>query len=42
MDEAMFAGDRFTRLARLRTLLAEGRLDGDLRWQEQTPAFTAA
>ena len=42
MDEAMFAGDRFTRLARLRTLLAEGRLDGDLRWQEQAPAFTAA
>jgi len=42
MDEAMFAGDRFTRLARIRTLLAEGRLDGDLRWQEQTPAFTAA
>ena len=27
MDEEMFTGDRFTRLARLRTLLADGRLD---------------
>ena len=42
MDEALFNGDRFTRLARLRTLLADGRLDGDLRWQEQAPAFSAA
>ena len=42
MDEALFSGDRFTRLARLRSLLADGRLDGDLRWQEQAPAFTAA
>jgi hypothetical protein len=42
MDEALFNGDRFTRLARLRTLLADGRLDGELRWQEQAPAFSAA
>ena len=42
MDEALFAGDRFTRLARLRSLLAEGRLDDDLRWQEQSAARGAA
>ena len=27
-----FQGDKYTRLARLRLLAAEGRLDGDLRW----------
>ena len=42
MDEALFAGDRFTRLARLRSLLAEGRLDDDLRWQEPSAARGAA
>jgi nucleoside-diphosphate-sugar epimerase len=42
MDEALFAGDRFTRLSRLRTLLAAGRLDGELRWQEQVLASSAA
>jgi len=42
MDEAMFSGDRFTRLARIHSLLADGRLDRDLRWQKQAPAFTAA
>ena len=33
MDEAMFSGDRFVRLSRLKTLLDEGRLDAELRWQ---------
>jgi nucleoside-diphosphate-sugar epimerase len=28
-----FNGDRFTRIKRLGSLLAEGRLDGDLRWR---------
>jgi nucleoside-diphosphate-sugar epimerase len=42
MDEALFTGDRFTRLARLRTLLAEGRLDGELRWQQRAVASDAA
>ena len=32
----MFTGDRFTRLARLSTLLADGRLDGELRWQSRS------
>jgi nucleoside-diphosphate-sugar epimerase len=34
MDQALFTSDRFTRLLRLRTLLAENRLDLDLRWHE--------
>jgi nucleoside-diphosphate-sugar epimerase len=38
MDEDMFTGDRFNRLARLRILLGEGRLDGELRWQQQPVA----
>jgi nucleoside-diphosphate-sugar epimerase len=42
MDEALFTGDRFIRLARLRTLLAEGSLDDDLRWREQVAARGAA
>jgi hypothetical protein len=27
-----FQGDKYTRLARLRLLAAQGRLDGDMRW----------
>jgi nucleoside-diphosphate-sugar epimerase len=42
MGEALFHGDRFTRLARLRRLLADGRLDGALRWQQQAVAAGAA
>ena len=34
MDEELFASDRFTRLARLRSLLADGSLDVDLRWRQ--------
>ncbi len=34
MDEALFSGGRFTRLARLRALLEEGALEQDLRWRE--------
>ena len=33
MDEAVFSGDRFVRLSRLRTLLGDGRLDAELRWR---------
>ena len=33
MDEAMFSGDRFIRLSRLKTLLDAGRLDDELRWR---------
>jgi nucleoside-diphosphate-sugar epimerase len=40
MDEALFTGDRFIRLARLRTLLADASLDGDLRWR--VPAVTGS
>jgi nucleoside-diphosphate-sugar epimerase len=32
MDDELFRSDRFTRLSRLRSLLAEGRLTEDLRW----------
>ena len=42
MDDALFTGDMFTRLARLRTLLAGQRLDGDLRWREPSMARGAA
>ena len=42
MDERLFASDRFTRLARLRTLLADGSLDSELRWQEPARARGAA
>ena len=40
MDEAMFAGDRFTRLSRLKSLMSAGRLDEELRWQ--TPVGVSA
>jgi nucleoside-diphosphate-sugar epimerase len=33
MDDVMFSGDRFVRLARLRSLISVGLLDPDLRWQ---------
>lgn len=33
MDEELFSGDRFTRLARLKTLMGAGLLDKELRWQ---------
>ena len=39
MDEATFSGDRFVRLARLKTLIEGGRLDAALRWR---PAAEAA
>ncbi len=41
MDAAMFSGDRFVRLSRLKTLIADGRLDDELRWRltvETVPA----
>jgi nucleoside-diphosphate-sugar epimerase len=39
MDEEMFAGDRFVRLSRLRTLIGERRLDEQLRWQAPVEAI---
>jgi len=42
MDDALFMGDMFTRLARLRSLLADERLDGNLRWREPSMARGAA
>ena len=42
MDERLFRGDRFTRLARLRSLLEDGRLDGELRWRDATTVRGAA
>jgi len=42
MDEDLFLGDKFTRLARLRSLLAAGRLETDLRWKEPAQALGAA
>ena len=41
MDEAMFSGDRFVRLSRLKTLLDEGRLDTELRWRTPVGAVRA-
>jgi len=41
MNEDLFTGDRFTRLTRIRALLAEGRLDSDLRWREPSIAGAA-
>jgi hypothetical protein len=41
MDEGMFSGDRFTRLARLRSLVAAGALDSKLRWRETAVAGIA-
>jgi len=42
MDESLFAGDRFTRLARLRSLLSDGSIDADLRWREPVAGRGAA
>ncbi len=42
MDEAMFGGDRFTRLARLKSLLSGGVIDGELRWRERAVAGAAS
>jgi nucleoside-diphosphate-sugar epimerase len=36
-----FQGSRFMRIARLRELMAEGRLDETLRWQERDPLAVA-
>lgn len=38
MDEAVFSGDRFTRLARLKSLIEGGRLDAELRWRAPAEA----
>ncbi len=35
MDAAMFSGDRFIRLSRLKTLIEAGRLDDELRWRTE-------
>jgi nucleoside-diphosphate-sugar epimerase len=35
MDAAMFSGDRFIRLSRLKTLIDAGRLDDELRWRAE-------
>jgi nucleoside-diphosphate-sugar epimerase len=42
MDERMFQGDSFTRLARLKTLLAGNTLDDELRWREPVDAQVTA
>jgi hypothetical protein len=42
MDEDLFRSDRFTRLARLLALLADGSLDSDLRWRRPAVAAGAA
>ena len=42
MDGALFASDRFTRLARLRSLHADGLLALDLRWRDPRTAAGAA
>jgi nucleoside-diphosphate-sugar epimerase len=41
MDEAMFRGDRFTRLARLKSLVSGGTIDEKLRWREDVIAGVA-
>jgi nucleoside-diphosphate-sugar epimerase len=41
LTEADFGSPRFTRLKWLRGLLDTGRLDGDLRWAEETQAVSA-
>ena len=41
MDAAMFSGDRFVRLSRLKTLIDGGRLDADLRWRAPAAAVPA-
>jgi nucleoside-diphosphate-sugar epimerase len=38
MDEELFKGDRFTRLARLKSLLSRGAIDDKLRWHEHAVA----
>ncbi|MGZ4337073.1 MAG: NAD-dependent epimerase/dehydratase family protein, partial [Gaiellaceae bacterium] len=42
MDERLFQSDRFTRLARLRSLLSDGSIDNDLRWRKPTATRGAA
>lgn len=37
-----FQGERYTRLKRLQRLIAEGALDGDLRWDDERPALLLA
>jgi len=37
-----FKGSRFMRIARLKELMAEGRLDGELRWKEPVAAAVPA
>ena len=41
MNEKLFIGDRFTRLARLRSLLAAAHVDTDLRWRESSAVLRA-
>ena len=41
MDEATFAGDRFVRLSRLKTLIGKGLLDDELRWRTPVGAVRA-
>lgn len=41
MDEALFSGDRFVRLSRLKTLIDGGRLDAELRWRAPAEAVPA-
>jgi hypothetical protein len=33
-----FRGSRFMRIARVKELIAQGRLDGELRWKDRAPA----
>jgi nucleoside-diphosphate-sugar epimerase len=42
MDDALFTGDRFIRLARLRSLLSTGKIDEDLHWREPAAVRGAA
>jgi nucleoside-diphosphate-sugar epimerase len=41
MHEAMFSSDRFTRLARLKSLAAGGSIDSKLRWREDAVSVVA-
>jgi nucleoside-diphosphate-sugar epimerase len=41
LDAAMFSGDRFVRLSRLKTLIEGGRLDVELRWRAPAEAVPA-
>jgi nucleoside-diphosphate-sugar epimerase len=38
LDATVFHGDRFARLARIKTLLDAGELNDDLRWKVAAPA----